>query len=235
MGRPERDRGKFLHVWRRLQQREVQGRTPRNGRACQESCPGTVGFTAQQPRGGVADRMGPELSISGPLLCPLTFRVSEKATTRARGRHCRLNRRGGAGLSLPAVRRGLSSASRRLPRTRHVGSPSADRHADARPVRGARPRPAAALRSTGRRGNPERALRGHGRGGTPALPGGPGRVQRPRRGLLARGRGAGLGVTRASGNRSPRQVGEQRQPFSPIPCLTCCYGGYNTWHNLRER
>src|SRR3712207_7751991 len=47
------------------------------------------------------------------------------------------------------------------------------------------------------RGNPERALRRHARGGTPALPGGPGHVQRSRRGLLARGRGPGLRVTRA--------------------------------------
>jgi hypothetical protein len=37
----------------------------------------------------------------------------------------------------------------------------------------------------GGRGNPERALGPHGRRGTPALPGGPGRVERPRRGLLA--------------------------------------------------
>ena len=43
-----------------------------------------------------------------------------------------------------------------------------------------------------RGGDPERAIRGHARRGAPALPGGSGRVQRPRRRLLARGRGATL-------------------------------------------
>jgi pimeloyl-ACP methyl ester carboxylesterase len=106
-------------------------------------------------------------------------------TPRARGRHGRTNRRGGAGLPPPAVRPGLSSVSRRLPRARHGRSPSGDRRADAGPVRRARHHPAAALRSICRRGNPERALRGHARGGAPALPGGAGGVQCSRRDLLA--------------------------------------------------
>jgi pimeloyl-ACP methyl ester carboxylesterase len=81
-------------------------------------------------------------------------------TPRARGRHGGSNRRGGAGLPPPAVRRGLSSASRRLPRARHGGPPSGDRRADTRPVRRARHYPAAALRRIGRSGHPERSLRG---------------------------------------------------------------------------
>ena len=43
-----------------------------------------------------------------------------------------------------------------------------------------------------RRADPRRPVRGDGGGGPPALPGGPGRVERPRRRLLARGRGARL-------------------------------------------
>jgi pimeloyl-ACP methyl ester carboxylesterase len=56
-------------------------------------------------------------------------------TPRARRRHGGSNRRGGAGLPPQAVRRGLSSASRRLHLARHGESPSGDRCADARPVR----------------------------------------------------------------------------------------------------
>ena len=67
---------------------------------------------------------------------------------------------------------------------------SRDRRADARPVRRARRHPAAALRSRCRTGDPGRAVRGAARGGPPALPGSARRVQRPRRRLLARGRGA---------------------------------------------
>jgi hypothetical protein len=48
-----------------------------------------------------------------------------------------------------------------------------------------------------------------------SLPGGPGRVQRPRRGLLARGRDAGLRVTRAMSRRH-WQVGESKE--DGIPC-----------------
>ena len=68
----------------------------------------------------------------------------------------------------------------------------ADRRADAGARR--RPRldqPPGALPRR-RRADPRRPLRGHGGGGPPALPGGPGPVERPRRRLLARGRGAGL-------------------------------------------
>ena len=43
-----------------------------------------------------------------------------------------------------------------------------------------------------RRAHPRRPLRGHGGGGPPALPGGAGRMERPRRRLLARGRGPRL-------------------------------------------
>jgi pimeloyl-ACP methyl ester carboxylesterase len=71
-----------------------------------------------------------------------------------------------------------------------------------------------AHRGVGRSGDPERALRGHARGGTPALPGGPGGVQRPRRGLLARGRGAGLMLTRAMSRRH-WQVGESKEDGKP--------------------
>ena len=138
-------------------------------------------------------------------------------TPRARERHGGPNRRGSAGLPPPAVRRGLSSASRRLPRARHGGSPSGDRRADARPVRRARHHPATALRSIGCREDTERTLRRHGRGGTPALPGGPERVQRPRRGLLARDRGARLRGTRASGDFLPEQTS-----LSPGPSQEGC-------------
>jgi pimeloyl-ACP methyl ester carboxylesterase len=81
----------------------------------------------------------------------------------------------------------FSGTGRRLPHTRYGRPPLADRAADARPLRGTRHHHAAARRSIRRRGDPERAVRGHARGGPPALPGGPGRVQRPRRRFLARG------------------------------------------------
>ena len=57
-----------------------------------------------------------------------------------------------------------------------------------------RPRPGRAPRALPprRRADPRRPVRGDGGGGPPALPGGPGRVERPRRRLLARGRGARL-------------------------------------------
>jgi pimeloyl-ACP methyl ester carboxylesterase len=79
-------------------------------------------------------------------------------TPRACRRHGGSTRRGGAGLPPQAVRRSLSSTSRRLPRAQHGGSPSGDLSSDTCAVRRVRHHPAAALRSIGRRGNPERAL-----------------------------------------------------------------------------
>ena len=113
-------------------------------------------------------------------------------TPRARERFGGPTPRGVAGLPPPTVCRGLSGAGRRLPRARHGGPPLGDRSADARASRRAGYHLAAALRAIRRRGNPERALRDRAGSGAPVLPGAPRRVQRPRRRLLARSRGAGL-------------------------------------------
>ena len=90
---------------------------------------------------------------------------------RARRRHRGPARRGGAGLPPPAVRRGLPSAGRRLPRARHGRPPLADRRADARARRGARHHPAAALRPLRRR----RRSRTHASSSCPARPTSPSR------------------------------------------------------------
>jgi pimeloyl-ACP methyl ester carboxylesterase len=76
-----------------------------------------------------------------------------------RGRLGGRSRRGGAGVPPSAVRRGLSSAGRRVPWARHGGPPCGDRRADAGPVRRTRHHLATARRSICRRGNPERPRR----------------------------------------------------------------------------
>jgi pimeloyl-ACP methyl ester carboxylesterase len=107
----------------------------------------------------------------------------------------------------------------------------ADRRPDARPRRRARHDPAAPRRPIRRRTDPECARRDHGRRVAPALPGDPGRVERPRRRLLARGRRRCLrtGIPRSSAIRAPeraapRQVGVGGVCFGQGGVRTPCLG-----------
>jgi 3-oxoadipate enol-lactonase len=79
----------------------------------------------------------------------------------------------------------LAALPRRLPRPRHDRPPAGDHRPDARARR--RPRldgaPSALPRRRGT--HPRRPVRRDGGGSSPTLPGGPGRVERPRRRLLA--------------------------------------------------
>ena len=83
--------------------------------------------------------------------------------------------------------RGPAALPRRLLRPRHDRPPPRYRRADAGAGRWPRlDQSAGAVPGRGR-ADPRRPLRGHGGGGPPALPGGPGPVERPRRHLLAGG------------------------------------------------
>src|SRR5215217_4685476 len=100
-------------------------------------------------------------------------------------RHGRPDHRGGARLPPQAVDRGPAALPRRLPRPRHDRPPAGDCRADAGPRRRPRHDESTGARPRGRGAGPRRPVRNHGGGGPPALPGGPGRVEHPRRRLLA--------------------------------------------------
>ena len=104
----------------------------------------------------------------------------------------RPDHRGGARFSPQAVDRGPAGLPRRFPsRSRHDRPVAGDRRADARDRGRPRPDQSAGTVPRRRRPDPGRPVRGDGGGGPPALPGGAGRMERPRRRLLARGRGRG--------------------------------------------
>jgi hypothetical protein len=73
----------------------------------------------------------------------------------------------------------------RLPRPRHHRAPTADHCPHTGPGRWPRLDCAPGAVPRRCRADPQGPLRGHGRGGPPALPGGPGPVERPGRRLLA--------------------------------------------------
>ena len=98
-------------------------------------------------------------------------------------------------------------------RSRHDRSPAGDRRADARARRRPRPDQSPGARPRRRRADPRCPLRGDGGGVPSTLPGGAGRVERPCRRLLARGR-SGKGarrLTRRWAARRSRPAGRRRR------------------------
>ena len=204
------------------------------------------GAGAAPPRAGAQPSAAEHLAGDGPLLPhvgslrPMAGRVRTQRARVPRGvlpRH--LHRRGHTttGPSTSSSRRCSRFLTSRGQRT--CSATSSLSSTTTRPTacpRSLRPRscsPAAATRAPapplGRRvaelipGGP---VRGDGRGGAPALPGGPGRVERPRRRLLAGGRGTGLkssaGITdqrllgrNAGGSLQPTGLSQRTEKQEP--------------------